>query len=46
LILDGHKAFVIETYSFNNSQVWYRVRIGYFNTLEEARIYKEDNFNN
>jgi hypothetical protein len=44
LILDGHNAFVIEAYPYNNYQVWYRVRIGYFNTLEEARAYKERYF--
>ena len=44
LILNGHKAFVIEAYPFNNSQVWYRVRIGYFKTLEEAKLYKVKNF--
>jgi hypothetical protein len=41
---DGHNAFVIEAYPFNSYQVWYRVRIGYFNTLEEAKVYKEINF--
>jgi hypothetical protein len=44
LILDGHNAFFIEAYPFNNNQVWYRVRVGYFNTLEEAKVYKEDYF--
>ena len=44
LILDGHNAFVIEAYPYNNYQDWYRVRIGYFNTLEEARAYKERYF--
>jgi hypothetical protein len=44
LILDGHNAFVIEAYPFNKYQVWYRVRIGYFNTLAEAKVYKEEYF--
>ncbi len=44
LILDGHNAFVIEAYPYNNYQVWYRVRIGYFNTLEDAKAYKEKYF--
>ncbi|MGB5892679.1 MAG: SPOR domain-containing protein, partial [Ignavibacteriaceae bacterium] len=44
LILDGHNAFVIEAYPFNNYQVWYRIRIGYFKTLEEAKVYKEEYF--
>ena len=44
LILDGHNAFVIEAYPFNNYQVWYRIRVGYFNTLEEAKVYKEKHF--
>jgi hypothetical protein len=44
LILDGHNAFVIEAYPYNNYQLWYRVRIGYFKTLEEAKAYKEEYF--
>ena len=44
LILDGHNAFVIEAYPYNNYQLWYRVRIGYFNTLEDAKAYKEEYF--
>ena len=44
LILDGHNAFVIEAYPFNNNQVWYRVIIGYFDTFEKARVYKESYF--
>ncbi|NNG26797.1 MAG: SPOR domain-containing protein [Ignavibacteriaceae bacterium] len=44
LILDGHSAFVIEANPFNNNQVWYRVIIGYFDTFEKARAYKESYF--
>jgi len=44
LILDGHSAFVIETYPFNNNQVWFKVIIGYFDTFEKARTYKESYF--
>jgi hypothetical protein len=44
LILDGHNAFVFEAYPYNNYQLWYRVRIGYFNTLEDAKAYKEEYF--
>jgi len=40
LILDGHNAFLIEASPFNNNLVRYRVRIGYFNSLEEAKTYK------
>jgi hypothetical protein len=45
LILNGNNAFVIKAYPFNNNQVWYRVRIGYFDTLEEAKAYKRKYFN-
>ena len=44
LIRDGHKAFVIEAYLFKNKEPWFRVRIGYFNSFEEAKKYKEKYF--
>lgn len=40
LIQDGHRAFVIEASPFNNEDVWFRVRVGYFNSFEEAKDYK------
>ncbi len=44
LILDGHSALVVEAYPFNDNQVWYRVIIGYFDTHEKARAYKDSYF--
>ena len=44
LSLDSHNAFVIEAYPFNNNLVWYRVIIGYFNSFEEVKTYKEKYF--
>lgn len=43
---EGHKAFYVEAYPFNDNRIWYRVRIGYFNSLEEARNYKLKYFQN
>ena len=40
----GHKVFVNEAIPFNDGKVWFRVRIGYFNTWEEARAYKDLHF--
>ena len=37
LTRQGHKAFIAE--GTVNGQTWYRVRIGYFNSLEEAEQY-------
>lgn len=36
----GHNAFIVEAYLPNKGGNWYRVRIGYFNTLEEAERYQ------
>jgi cell division septation protein DedD len=36
----GHNAFITEAYLPNKGGNWYRVRIGYFNTMEEAERYK------
>lgn len=35
----GHKAFVVEAYIPERRGTWYRVRIGYFNSLEETEAY-------
>lgn len=34
------KVFIIEATPFGNEEIWYRIRIGYFNTLEEAKKQK------
>ena len=44
LIENGHKAFVTEVYLFKNQDPWFRVRVGYFNSFEEAKDYKEKYF--
>lgn len=36
----GHKAFLVEAKPFNNEKIWYRIRIGYFDSLKEAKRYK------
>jgi cell division septation protein DedD len=36
----GHNAFIVEAYLPKKGGNWYRVRIGYFNTLEEAERYQ------
>lgn len=36
---EGYNAFIVEAYLPNKGGTWYRVRIGYFNTLEEAETY-------
>lgn len=35
----GHNAFVVEAYIPSKRGTWYRVRIGYFNSLQETRDY-------
>ncbi|MBU1100197.1 MAG: SPOR domain-containing protein [Bacteroidetes bacterium] len=40
LIRQGHKAFVVEAYIPQKGGNWYRVRIGYFNSFQEARNYQ------
>jgi len=40
LIYDGHEAYIIKANPFKDEQVWFRVRIGYFNNLAEAKKYK------
>ena len=44
LIKKGHKAFYVEAHPFNDEQIWYRVRVGYFDNLQKARSYKSKNF--
>ena len=36
----GHNAFVVEAYIPSKGGTWYRVRIGYFNSLQETRNYQ------
>lgn len=40
LIRQGHKAFLTEAYIPKKGGTWYRVRIGYFNSFQEAKNYK------
>ncbi len=35
----GHNSFISEAYIANKGGTWYRVRIGYFNSLEETEQY-------
>ncbi len=36
----GHNAFITEAYIPQKGGTWYRVRIGYFNSYNEARNYQ------
>lgn len=36
----GHNAFVVEAFVNKQRGTWYRVRIGYFNSVEEAEAYQ------
>ena len=36
---EGHNAFMVEIYLPNRGETWYRVRIGYFNSLQETENY-------
>jgi hypothetical protein len=36
---EGHNAFLVEAYIAARGGTWYRVRIGYFNSLEETEAY-------
>lgn len=38
----GHKAYVQEAYIDARRGTWYRVRIGFFNTLQEAKDYQNN----
>ncbi len=38
---EGHSSFLVETYLPNKGGTWYRVRIGYFSSLEETENYLE-----
>lgn len=38
----GHKAYVQEAYIDSRRGTWYRVRIGFFNTLQEAKDYQNN----
>lgn len=40
----GHSVFISKVVPFNDSNVWYSVRIGYFNSLADASKYKEKYF--
>ncbi|MCK9282113.1 MAG: SPOR domain-containing protein [Melioribacteraceae bacterium] len=42
LIATGHKAFVQEAFVSQRRGTWYRVRIGYFNSLQEAKDYQNN----
>lgn len=35
----GHNAFISEAYIANKGGTWYRVRIGYFNSVDETEVY-------
>ena len=37
---EGHNAFIIKADPFGNNEIWFRVRIGYFGSLQEAKDYK------
>lgn len=32
--------FILEAFPFNNDEVWYRIRVGFFNSLDSARSVK------
>ena len=36
---EGHNAFIVEAYITERGGTWYRVRIGYFDSLEETESY-------
>ena len=40
LKVKGQKAFIVEATPFNINEIWYRIRVGYFNSLEEAKLQK------
>lgn len=42
LIAAGHKAYVQEAYIDARRGTWYRVRIGFFNSLQEAKDYQNN----
>jgi len=42
LISAGHNAFLVEAYLPNKGGTWYRVRIGYFDTAEDAEKYRRN----
>lgn len=42
LLAAGHKAYVQEAYIDSRRGTWYRVRIGFFNTLQEAKDYQNN----
>lgn len=42
LLAAGHKAYVQEAYIDARRGTWYRVRIGFFNTLQEAKDYQNN----
>ncbi|KUO60632.1 hypothetical protein APF79_02340 [bacterium BRH_c32] len=42
LMAAGHKAYVQEAYIDERRGTWYRVRIGFFNSLQEAKDYQNN----
>ena len=44
LILEGYEVLISEAIPFNDGNVWYRVKIGYFDSYESALSYKEEYF--
>ncbi|MDX1702599.1 MAG: SPOR domain-containing protein, partial [Melioribacteraceae bacterium] len=40
LFQDGHNSFVIKAFPFNNEEIWYRIRVGVFKSLEEVKEYR------
>jgi len=41
LKVQGHNAFISEAYVSERKGTWYRVRIGYFNSIEETEAYQK-----
>jgi len=37
----GHHSFIVKTGNSNNSKILYKIRIGYFKSLQSAKNYKE-----
>jgi len=42
LTKSGHNTFIVRSTPFKNKKVWFRVRVGYFNTYFEAKYYKRN----
>lgn len=41
LITNGHNSFVMEKFISSKNATYYRVRVGYFNSLQEAEEYSK-----